>query len=69
MGDVTNLTPGHSEVERLDGINDAISDLMTLSDLLGMANNEEISESDGETVKHAASMMYDRAAKLQRLMA
>ena len=38
MSDVINLPTAHSEVKRLDAINWAITDLMALSDLLGMAN-------------------------------
>ena len=34
-----------------------------------MASEREIAEDDQATITHAAAMMYDRADKLQRLMA
>ena len=67
MTNVINLTTAHSEVERRDAIDWAITDLLTLSDLVQMAS-DEIEDGSQETIRHAASMMYDRAAKLKRLM-
>ncbi len=69
MSKVTKLTTAHSEIERRDAIDEAITDLLTISNLLQMASDHEIAEGDQETISHAAAMMYDRAAKLQRLMA
>ena len=57
-----------SDVDRRDAIDWAITDLLTISDLLQMAS-DRIEDGSQETIRHAGFMMHDRARKLRRLMA
>ena len=69
MSDVTKLTTVQSEVKRRDAIDEAITDLLTLADLLQIASSNEVESIEAETVAHTTAMMFTRAAKLQGLMA
>ena len=69
MSEVTKLTTVQSEVKRRDAINNALTDLQAIADLLQIASATALEAIDPETITHAAAMLYDRAAKLQHLMA
>lgn len=69
MSKVTNLTTVHSDLERRDAIDEAITDLLTLADLLQIASSNEVESIEKETVAHTTAMMFIRAHKLRRLMA
>jgi len=68
MSEVTKL-PTHDDIARRDAIDEAITDLLTLADLLQIASSNEVESIEGETVAHTTAMMFNRAHKLRRLMA
>ncbi len=69
MSEVTKLPTTHDDIDRRDAINHALTDLRAIADLLQIASANQCEAIDPESITHAAAMMYDRAAKLQCLMA